>query len=187
MQARTPHTPTTPSPAQRALGAIACLLVPGLGLAVADRAWRALAASLAMLTLILGGLLVAGTSAVDRRADAWWFLLQAPAGAVVWTVDALNQRAFKGLHRGQRRLPAPTERVQRQPDPGVLQGTRLVIVPALPDDPPQRWPRASFGRTKEIGHMAIAAAGLLNAVCMLACLAGPRPDPTTHQPSERSS
>lgn len=150
---------------KRIIATIAALLVPGGGALVQGHHKRAACLFVAIGGLVLGGLVIGGVGAVDRRTERWWFVLQAPAGVSVWIVDHLVQTQWKGLSRGELRLPVAGERLALQRDPHTLTAHRRVISPAREGDPVT--PRGTIGRSGEIGSLYIAAAGLLNLLAII--------------------
>ncbi|MEM1165851.1 MAG: DUF6677 family protein [Planctomycetota bacterium] len=147
------------------LATLAALTIPGGGALVRGEPRRALALLVSIGGLLVGGVLIGGVGVIDRRDERWWFMLQAPAGVTVWVVDSLVQTTWKGRSQGVLRLPVDGERVAMEPDPHTLEGERPAIVPHRPGEP--LTPRASLGRSTEIGSLYIAAAGLLNLLVLV--------------------
>jgi len=127
---------------------VAAALFPGAGHMALGERKRGVCVAVGVLGLFLGGLLIGGIDAVDRKEDFWWFAAQAGVGPVAFGVDAIHQ-SLKVVDEqtGQRRSPYPDEH-------GAY--------------------TKSLGKINEIGALYCALAGLLNVIALLD--AGWRPD-----------
>ena len=99
-----------------------------------------------VLWMFLGGVLIGGVDAVDRRDDKLWFLAQALCGPIAFVVDQVNQSVVK---------PMPNLRAK----PGSADA--------------QRWRMKGLGHVNEMGTLFAALAGLMNLVVILDALARP--------------
>ncbi len=127
---------------------VLALLLPGAGHASLGEVKRGVCIGAGVLGLFLGGLLVGGIDAVDRKEDFWWFTAQAGVGPVAFGVDALHQSLkVKDEQTGQMRSPYPDEN-------GAY--------------------TKSLGKINEIGALYCALAGLMNIIAVID--AGWRPD-----------
>jgi hypothetical protein len=127
---------------------VLAILLPGAGHAYLGERKRGVCIGAGVLGLFLGGLLIGGVDAVDRKEDFWWFTAQAGVGPVAFGVDAIHQSLKVTDERtGQKRSPHPDE------DGAYTK---------------------SLGKINEIGALYAALAGLLNVIAVID--AGWRPD-----------
>lgn len=127
---------------------VLAILLPGAGHVFLGERKRGVCIGAGVLGLFLGGLLVGGIDAVDRKEDFWWFTAQAGVGPVAFGVDAIHQSLKVTDERtGQKRSPHPDE------DGAYTK---------------------SLGKINEIGALYAALAGLLNVIAVID--AGWRPD-----------
>ena len=105
---------------------------------------------LGVLFLFVGGLLIGGLDAVDRKEDRLWFLAQACCGPIAFAADYANQALLK---------PMPPEWMER-----YEQGDAEIIT---------RLHRKGLGRVNEMGTLFAALAGLMNLVAVLDALHSP--------------
>lgn len=127
---------------------VLAFLLPGLGHAHLGERRRGVCIGVGVLSLFLGGLLIGGIDAVDRKEDFWWFIAQAGVGPVAVATDRLHQSM---------KVTDPATGTRRSPNP---------------DENPRY--TKSLGKINEIGALYCALAGLLNLIAMLD--AGWRPD-----------
>lgn len=85
---------------------MAAVALPGLGHAVLGLPRRGVMIAVGVIGLIALGVLVGGLDAVDSRDDRWWFYAQAPAGPIVFLIDALHQslKESGGIVKGLGRM-----------------------------------------------------------------------------------
>ncbi len=141
------HNPREPDRFQP-VALVLALLLPGAGHASLGEVKRGICIGAGVLGLFLGGMLIGGIDAVDRKEDFWWFTAQAGVGPVAFGVDALHQSLkVKDELTGQMRSPYPDEN-------GAY--------------------TKSLGKINEIGALYCALAGLMNIIAVID--AGWRPD-----------
>ncbi len=87
------HNP--PAADLRPLAALLAWVLPGLGHWFLGQRVRAIRVMIGLWVLILGGLLIGGLDAVDRKRDNLWFLVQMGCGPVVLVADVANQQLLK--------------------------------------------------------------------------------------------
>lgn len=85
----------TPGSDLRPLAAILAWIFPGLGHWVLGQRVRAVRVMIGLWLLIIGGLLIGGLDAVDRKRDNLWFLVQMGCGPVTLVADVANQQLLK--------------------------------------------------------------------------------------------
>lgn len=130
------------------MGLALAVLFPGAGHVALGEVKRGVCVAAGILGLFLGGLLIGGIDAVDRKEDFWWFAAQAGVGPTAFGVDAIHQSLkVEDEQTGRMRSPYPDE------DGAYTK---------------------SLGKINEIGALYCALAGLLNVIAVLD--AGWRPD-----------
>ncbi len=127
--------------------AILAWLWPGLGHIQLGERRRGFLVMFGVLFLFLGGVLIGGVDAVDRREDRLWFLAQLLCGPIAVGVDLANQSILK-------KLPPDWETRYQQGDPEVRGQLR----------------RKGLGHVNEMGTLYSALAGLMNLVAILDAL-----------------
>ena len=120
---------------------------PGLGHIAHGERRRGLLIMSGVAFLFLGGLLIGGVDAVDRREDGLWFVAQAGCGPVAFVADAANTRLLK------------------QADPDMLVSTP--VGPASSNREGMVSVRRPLSHVNEFGTLYIALAGLMNIVVVL--------------------
>ena len=139
---------STRSPGQfTPTAAILAWLWPGLGHIQLGERRRGFLVMFGVLFLFLGGVLIGGIDAVDRREDRLWFLAQLLCGPIAMVVDVANQSMLK-------RLPSDWETRYQQGDPDVRGQLR----------------HKGLGHVNEMGTLYSALAGLMNLVAILDAL-----------------
>lgn len=171
------------------LALLGAILLPGLGHVLRGERKRGVLAAAGVLGLFLGGLLIGGINAVDRREERWWFYAQAGVGPLAFAVNHVHQKHFKGLpledlqsgDLSRVRSPHPGERLERREvlvvDPATRRQARVTMGVLVPAGPGERPPKhAALGKVAELGILFAALAGMLNIIVVLdIALPGPRP------------
>lgn len=137
---------------------VLALLIPGMGHALLGLRVRGSRIAAGVLGLFAFGLLIGGIDAVDSREDRWWYMGQALVGPTAWAVDTVHQSWFKH--------PARDSSLPRKPAPGEVVTSEGTIEYGGAAAPEPRV-RKGLGRVNEIGSLACALAGLMNAIAIL--------------------
>ncbi|MCZ6834355.1 MAG: hypothetical protein O7G85_01140 [Planctomycetota bacterium] len=82
-------------PAFSPMAAILAWLWPGLGHISLGERKRGFLIMGGVLVLVIGGLLIGGFDAVDRKDDRLWFYAQALCGPIAFGADYINQNHLK--------------------------------------------------------------------------------------------
>ncbi len=127
--------------------AILAWLWPGLGHIQLGERRRGFLVMFGVLFLFLGGVLIGGVDAVDRREDRLWFFAQLLCGPIAMGVDVVNQSIVQTL-------PADWEARYQLGDPDVRGQLR----------------QKGLGHVNEMGTLYSALAGLMNLVAILDAL-----------------
>ena len=134
---------------------------PGLGHVVLGQARRGVLAGTGVLILFVGGLLVGGLDAVDRKEDQLWFIGQAGAGPIAFAAAYANESIIKSGRHGEL-LPAPTP----------------YGMPTNPSSPrPMVSTSKGLAHANEFGTFFTFLAGLMNFVVVLDALQRRRDEP----------
>ncbi|MFM9995953.1 MAG: DUF6677 family protein [Phycisphaerales bacterium] len=148
------------------LAGLLAILLPGAGHVVLGERRRGVLIGAGVLGLFLGGMLIGGIDAIDRKEDPIWFIGQAMVGPVAFGVDYYHQEFCKirepaniqSVHAKERysyRSALPTE----ARDPSGL--------PAV-NAPGARPPNSkSLGRMNELGTLFATIAGMLNLIVII--------------------
>jgi hypothetical protein len=135
------------------LPAVAGWVFPGLGQILLGERTRGLLAMAGVLLLFLGGLLVGGVDAVDRKEDRLWFVGQAGAGPIAFAASYANDAFLKSGRVGTL-LPSPPSA-----------GTR-----GQPGAPPTISSLKGLAHPNEFGTLMCFLAGLMNFIVILDAL-----------------
>ncbi|MCA9285361.1 MAG: hypothetical protein KDA22_09115 [Phycisphaerales bacterium] len=122
-------------------------LWPGLGHIARGERQRGILIMSGVLFLFLGGLLIGGIDAVDRREDALWFVAQAGCGPIAFVADMGNTALLKN---------GPPESMVSTP-----------VGAASTNKGGKVSKRKALAHVNEFGTLYIALAGLMNAVIVL--------------------
>ncbi len=155
--------------------AVLALLFPGAGQMFRGNLYRGVMASMGVLGLFLGGLLIGGIDVVDSKEDRIWFYGEALVGPLAFGVDALHQNRFKAWAQ----VPAVTGRPGWDTRSGYPNETRTwnderaryewvaAANPAATDAPPNK---KSIAKMNELGTLFATIAGMLNFIIILDAL-----------------
>ncbi len=142
---------------------------PGAGHLYLRQTRRGVLASIGVLGLFLGGLLIGGIDVVDRKEDKWWFLGQALVGPMTFAVDYYHQNRLKaypldpaevasGRIRADRLAALP--RRSLMPGEKRMVGEVQTIAPTRETDAQGRpTERVAVGQTLKIAYVAPAGPG----------------------------
>lgn len=170
-----PAPGTAPAPAAAAdprgperfepIAGIFAIILPGAGHFVLGERRRALLIAAGVLGLFLGGVLIGGIDAIDRKEDPIWFAGQALVGPVAFGVDYCHQTFFKirtqeRVIRGRVRYDTRSARPDEARDP--TSGQAAVRGPGI--RPPNS---KSLGRMNELGTLFATIAGMLNLIVII--------------------
>lgn len=154
------------------LGAAALAWVfPGLGHVVLGQVRRGILAGTGVLILFVGGLLVGGLDAVDRKEDHLWFIGQAGAGPIAFGASFANEALLKSGRHGEL-LPAPTP-YGMPPSPD---GSRPTVSTSK-----------GLAHANEFGTFFTFLAGLMNFVVILDALQRRREEPDVERRKQGGS
>ncbi|MEM8756500.1 MAG: DUF6677 family protein [Planctomycetota bacterium] len=161
-----PPAAPTPTPAAEAdarrgfapVAGVVALLIPGMGHAVLGLRRRGSRIAAGVFGLFALGLVVGGLDAVDSREDRWWYMGQAMVGPAAWAADYAHQSWFKH--------DARDSAMPRKPAPGEVVTSAGTIEFGGAEAPRPAMGR-SLGRVNEIGSLACALAGLMNAIAII--------------------
>lgn len=87
--------PAAPDDQLNLVSGILAVLFPGAGHIYLKQTRRGVFASIGVLGLFLGGILIGGVDVIDRKEDKWWFLGQAMVGPLTFGVDYYHQHMLK--------------------------------------------------------------------------------------------
>jgi TM2 domain-containing membrane protein YozV len=142
-----PTEPPSPEPERfDAVAGLLALAFPGAGHLYLGQRRRAGYIALGVLGLFLGGLLIGGIDAIDRREDPVWFYGQVLVGPLTVGVDLLHQNVLK-VSDGSG-LPPRSATPEERAGPGVHASK-------------------SIGRMNELGTLYVTIAGMLNLIAVL--------------------
>ncbi len=142
---------TTAAKSLQPIAAALAWVWPGLGHISLGQRKRGLLIMFGVLFLFLGGVLIGGVDAVDRRKDRLWFIAQSLCGPIAFGVDFVNQYV-KSPHRFDRDgVKGLSEEESVAHTDAVHRITSLVHV-------------------NEIGTLFAALAGLMNLAVILDAL-----------------
>ena len=140
---------------------VAALVLPGLGHVVRGEQKRGVLAMIGILGMFLGGLLVGGLDAVDRRTEFWWFVPQSCVGPLPFLVDYVKKERF--LVRDIDRATGQPALRPAAPDEDRLPNGQPTILPAGKSPPYVR----AMGKSYEIGLLFAALAGMANVIVII--------------------
>lgn len=143
-------------------------IFPGLGHVVLGQARRGILAGTGVLILFVGGLLVGGLDAVDRKEDHLWFIGQAGAGPIAFAASYGNEAILKSGRHGEL-LPAPSP---YGAPPGAA-GARPMVSTSK-----------GLAHANEFGTFFTFLAGLMNFVVILDALQRRRDEPDSDRRKE---
>jgi hypothetical protein len=133
---------------------------PGLGHWYLGEKRRAVLIASGILGLFVGGLLIGGIDAVDRRENTIWFAGQALVGPITFGVDYIHQHHLKVVSKD-----AAGREVLRSPWPHEVRGPDGRPRPAEPGQGPSS--SVSLGRMNELGTLFSTIAGMLNLLVII--------------------
>jgi hypothetical protein len=134
---------------------------PGLGHWYLGEKKRAQLIAAGILGLFVGGVLIGGVDAVDRKEDTIWFVGQALVGPVAFGVDYVHQSHLKVKARD----PATGQDTVRSARPDEIRGADgWPQTAAAGQKPPIS---RSLGRMNELGTLFSTIAGMLNLLVII--------------------
>lgn len=136
-------------------------IFPGLGHWYLGEKKRAVLIASGILGLFVGGLLIGGINAVDRKEDKIWFLGQAIVGPVAFGVDYIHQNHLKVTAKD----PSTQQDALRSPWPHEVRGPDGRPRTAEPGQGPSS--SVSLGRMNELGTLFSTIAGMLNLLVII--------------------
>lgn len=178
---------------------VLAVLFPGAGHLYLRQTRRGVLASIGVLGLFLGGLLIGGIDVVDRKEDKWWFLGQSLVGPLTFAVDYYHQNRLKAYPLDPAEVASGrirTDRLAQMSRRGLMPGEKRVVgefrtigqsdaqvrpneasegtvrIPyAAPAGPGEGPPSTkSIGRMNELGMLSVTIAGMLNFIIILDAL-----------------
>lgn len=136
-------------------------VLPGLGHWYLGEKQRARLIAAGILGLFVGGILIGGINAVDRKEDTIWFVGQAIVGPAAFGVDYVHQNYLKVKAKD----PVTGKETVRSARPDEVRGPDGWPVQAQPGQLPPS--SVSLGRMNELGTLFSTIAGMLNLLVII--------------------